>query len=80
MKSAFGQSIMYFAISIFYSYAFYFGGVLMAEGLKTRDNEYSGGTILTCMFCVLNGAFYLGGAGPHIKMIAEARVAGKQTF
>ena len=71
---------MYFVISIFYSYAFYFGGVLMSEGYKTREVEYTGGVILTCMFCVLNGAFYLGGAAPHIKMIAEAQVAGKQTF
>jgi hypothetical protein len=32
------------------------------------------------MFSVMFGAFYFGGIGPHIKAIAEAKVAGKLMF
>jgi hypothetical protein len=32
------------------------------------------------MFSVIFGSFYLGGAGPHIKSISEAKIAGKMAY
>jgi len=32
------------------------------------------------MFSVFFGSYYLGGAGPHIKSISEAKIAGKLAY
>lgn len=32
------------------------------------------------MFSVIFGAFYLGGAVPHIKSLNEAKIAGKMAY
>lgn len=41
---------------------------------------YTSGAIVAIMFSVIFGAFYLGGAGPHIKSITEGKIAGKFAY
>ena len=41
---------------------------------------YTSGAIVAIMFSVIFGAFYLGGGGPHIKSISEAKIAGKFAY
>jgi ATP-binding cassette subfamily B (MDR/TAP) protein 1 len=52
----------------------------MDQGELSDSTEYSGGVVVTVMFSVIIGIFYLGGAGPHMKAVSEARVAGKLAF
>ena len=63
-----------------YSYSFFWGGYLRWNNVLNGDREYTGGVVISCMFCVIFGAFGLGGAGPHISSIAEGRIAGKLCY
>jgi hypothetical protein len=72
--------MMFLLINGTYAYGFYMGGWIIQEQIISGEQEYTGGVILACMFSVMFGAFYFGGIGPHIKAIAEAKVAGKLMF
>ena len=58
-------------IFVFYAGSLYFGGYLRWNEIKTsEDGEiYSGGRVITVMFCVVIGATQLGGIGPSITAI-----------
>lgn len=64
-KKALGNSILFFIIFCFYAYTFFWGGYLRYEKVLNGDKLYTGGVVIAIMFCVVFGAFGLGGAGPH---------------
>ena len=85
VKAAIGSAMMFLMMNGVYSYGFYMGGWVIERDIKLKleggeTSGYSGGTILACMFSVMFGAFYFGGAGPHIKAVSEGKVAGKLCF
>lgn len=41
---------------------------------------YTSGAIIAIMFAIFWGSLDLGGAGPHIKSISEAKIAGKLAY
>ena len=63
-----------------FAYAFFFGGLFKYEGVMNGDEEWTGGSISSVMFLVVFGSFYLLGATPHFKAVAEGRVAGKLAY
>lgn len=80
IKRAIGASLLFTTIFGFYGYAFFWGGFLRYNDIKNGDREYTGGAVLGILFCVIFGAFNLGGAGPHFASIAEGRIGGKLAF
>ena len=57
IKNSFAVGMIYFIIFGFYAYSFYFGGFLRIKSIEDQGNaEYSGGKILTIMFCIFIGA------------------------
>ena len=80
-KNAFGIGGMFLSFFVLYAYAFYFGGVLRWNNVESSPGVvYTGGRIIGVMFCVVFGAMMLGGVGPHMKAIAEGRIAGRIAF
>lgn len=80
LKRSIGASLLFLIIFGFYGYAFYWGGYLRFNDIKNGEREYTGGAVLGILFCVIFGAFNLGGAGPHFASIAEGRIGGKLAF
>jgi len=70
------------SINLFYAYAFFFGGYLRYTSMEENntDQEYSGGRIITIMFCIIIGCFTLAGIGENLKAVFEGKVAGKMAF
>jgi len=58
----------------------YFGGYLITENFKNGDVPYSGGIIVTIMFCTIFSAMGLGNVTQNMQSITEAKVAGKIAF
>jgi ABC-type multidrug transport system fused ATPase/permease subunit len=79
-RRAFGQALLFLLIFGLYAYSFFWGGYLRWNGIKNGDEEYTGGVIISCMFCVVFGSMQFMGAGPHIAAIAEGRIAGKLVY
>jgi len=79
-RSAIAGASLYLIINGFYAYTFFWGGYLRYNKVMQGDREYSGGSVIAIMFCVIIGCFQLGGIGTHIKLIAEGKVAGKLAF
>lgn len=79
VRVAFGVGLLYLLMFSFYAYSFYWGGYLRAESIEDESKEakYSGGSIISIMFCIMIGCMQLGGLGENSKPIIEARVAGK---
>jgi hypothetical protein len=72
---------MMLSFFILYAYSFFFGGVLRWNEVESAPGVlYSGGKIIGILFCIVFGAMMLGGSGPHLKAIAESRVAGRAAF
>lgn len=72
---------MFFNIFLFYAFGLYFGGYFRVNNIENFGGKlYTSGTIIAIMISVLFGAFYLGGGGPHIKSISEAKIAGKFAY
>jgi len=80
VKRAVGNSLMFLMIFGFYGYSFFWGGYLRYNEIKNGDEEYTGGAVLGILFCVIFGAFNLGGAGPHFASVAEGQIGGKLAF
>jgi len=53
----------------FYAYALHWGGYLRYNEVETSDGIYSGGRIITVMFCIMIGAMQLMGTMNHLKSI-----------
>lgn len=70
-KKSFGGALLFLLITGFYGYSFYWGGYLRANETMNGDKIYTGGIIITIMFCVVFGSMGLGGAGPHMAAVAE---------
>jgi hypothetical protein len=51
------------------------GGVLRWEEVKEGDELYTGGRVLSIMFCIMFGAMQMGGLGPAMSAIQQGRVA-----
>ena len=79
-KFAVGLSALFCLIYLFYAYALFFGGFLKWNKVMNGDEEYTGGTIITIMFCMMMGSFGLGNCGPIIKLMAEAQIGGKLAY
>ena len=79
-KRSIGASLLFCIIFGFYGYAFFFGGYLRYNDIKNGDEEYTGGSVLAILFCVIFGAFNLGGAGPHFASVAEGQIGGHLAF
>jgi ABC-type multidrug transport system fused ATPase/permease subunit len=80
-KAALGTGALYLSFLSLYAYAFYFAGVLRWNEVESAEGKlYSGGTIITCMFCIVFGSMQAGGCGPHIRAVAEGRAAGRIAF
>ena len=72
---------MFLNIFLFYAFGLYFGGYLRYNKVENVGGKlYSSGAIIAIMFSVIFGSFNLGGAGPHIKSISEAKIAGKLAY
>jgi ATP-binding cassette subfamily B (MDR/TAP) protein 1 len=80
LKKSIGTSLMFMLIFGFYGYSFYWGGYLRYNDIKNGDVEYTGGSVIGVLFCVIFGAFNLGGAGPHFVSLAEGKIGGKLAF
>ena len=81
-KNALGQAVMYSLFAAFYSYSFYFGGLLKqeADAENVNNKDYSGGKVIAIFFSVMIGSFMVGSGFPHMKAVSEAKIAGKLTF
>ena len=72
----------------FYCYCFYFGGYLRAEqvensALFSKEGEisiYTGGVVITCLFCLIMGITRIAAVGQFMKFVNEAKVAGRMAF
>lgn len=79
-SAALGQGILFLIIFCFYAYSFFFGGMLRYKEIKNGDREYSGGAIISIMFCCVFGSLQLGGIAPHTKAVGDGRIAGKLAY
>ena len=66
---------MFLIIYAFYAYSLYMGGVLRWEEMKEGGELYTGGKVLSIMFCIMFGAMQMGGLGPAMSAIQQGRVA-----
>ena len=82
VKASYAFGLMYFAIYFGYTYAFFIGAVWVDEGFYNHayDRPYTSGDIISVFFGVLFGMVSLGGLGPNIVALAEAKAAGKRAF
>ena len=72
---------MFFVFLNLYAYSFYFGGFLIWNDIEVREGkQYTGGVVISVIFCVVFGSLGLTGATPAITAISEGRVAGKFAF
>lgn len=68
------------AIFLFYGYAVGLGS-LCRENLEVRPGvPYTGGKLITIMFCTITASFALGFAGNNVKEVTEARIAGRMAY
>lgn len=72
--------LLFLTFQWLYAFAFWIGGYLRMEGVEENGKVYTGGMVIAIMFSVIFGAFNLGGAVPHIKSLAEGRIAGKLAY
>ena len=81
LKKALGNTFVLVLFFAFYAYTFFVGTLLKYYKVEMREGVvYSGGAIISIMFCVLFGGFGLGGAGPHFLAMNEGRIAGRMAF
>ena len=82
VKAGFSFGILYFAIYIGYTYAFFIGAIWVDEGFFNHayDRPYKSGDIISVFFGVLFGMIAIGGLGPNIVAFAESKAAGKRAF
>ncbi|RXK41700.1 ATP-binding cassette, subfamily B (MDR/TAP), member 1 [Tremella mesenterica] len=69
-----GLSTMFFTLYAGYALAFYFGGVLVAEGHATS------GIVITVFLSILIGSFSMAMLAPETQAIAKAQAAAAKLF
>lgn len=72
---AFSFAFLFFIIYAFYAYSLYLGGLLRWEEVKEDGELYTGGKVISIMFCIMFGAMQLGGLAPAMSAIQQGRVA-----
>ena len=76
-----GIGMFIFYIYGFYGYSFYFGGMLRWEKVERGDGKlYSGGTVISIMFCIMIGTMGMMGVANHFKVMNDAKIAGKLAY
>ena len=78
LKSAIAYAALFSAFFGFYAYSLYFGGYVRwnkwaLEG--ETDKYYTGGKVVSIMFCIVFGAMMIGAGGPAMVAISQGRVA-----
>jgi len=66
--------------SLFFCYAFYWGGYLRWNGAQSLTGGYNNADIMTIMFLMLVSTLSLGSVGTVLPSIGKARIAGKFAF
>lgn len=79
-KIAIVVAFLFFIINGTYAYAFFLGSTLKANGTTNRGVEYTGGTFLSCIWCVLFGSMGLSFSAPLLKVFKEGQIAGHLAF
>ena len=68
-------------IFLFYGYALGLGSWLRVSEKKAYDGKlYSGGAIVGIMSAVITASFALAGSAQNMKVITEAKIAGKMAY
>lgn len=80
VRAALGAGSSFFFMFLFYSYCFFFGGYLKYTDEKVNGVPYTGGKIITTIFCVIFSTFSLGGILGYYIAIAEGKVASHLAF
>ena len=70
-------AFFFFIIYAFYGYSLYMGGYLRWEQIKEGDELYTGGRVISIMFCIMFGAMMMGSMGPAVTAIQQGKVAFK---
>lgn len=77
---SFGLASFLSVIFVFYGYAVGFGSYCR-ENLEVRPGvPYTGGTLITIMFCTVTSSFALSSAVNNVKEITESLIAGRLAF
>lgn len=66
---AFAYASLFGLIFLFYAAAFYFGGMLKWKEITEDGTPYTGGRVISIMFCIIFGAMQIGGSGPGITAL-----------
>ena len=76
------MGFFFFCIYVSYAYTFLIGAVWVNGEFwnHAEDRSYLAGDCLAVFFGVLIGLFSLGGAGPAVNAVNQAKAAGKQAF
>jgi len=84
MKSVMSQSLglgLFFGVTtIFYGYAFFWGGWLVADKVEAAYGIYTGGDVFALLLIIMIGSFFIGNIPTHYKAIRDAKVGGKLAF
>ena len=70
-------AFFFFIIYAFYGYSLYMGGYLRWEQIKEGGELYTGGRVISIMFCIMFGAMMMGSMGPAVTAIQQGKVAFK---
>lgn len=69
------------SIFLFYGYAVGLGAYCRNAGLEASPGEpYTGGKLITVMFCVITASFVIGFASNNVKEVREAQIAGRMCY
>ena len=82
VTGGFTLGFFFFTIYLSYAYAFLMGAIWVDQGYwnDAEDRVYLAGDCIAVFFGVLIGLFSLGGAGPNMMAVTEAKAAGKEAF
>mmetsp|Transcript_6128 Transcript_6128/g.9828 ORF Transcript_6128/g.9828 Transcript_6128/m.9828 type:complete len:587 (-) Transcript_6128:1564-3324(-) len=72
--------MIFLTIYMFYGYSLFSGGLLKWNSVVENDTKFTGGTIVTIMFCVMLGAFGIGNTQSVLKIIQEAQIGAKLAY
>jgi hypothetical protein len=76
-----GIALVMASIFLFYGYAVGLGAYCRNAELEVRPGEpYTGGKLITVMFCVITASFTIGFASNNVKEVREAQIAGRMCY
>jgi ATP-binding cassette subfamily B (MDR/TAP) protein 1 len=80
MRSSSAAAFTFSSMILFYCYCFFFGGYLKYTDEKVNGVPYTGGKIITTVFCVVFSTFSLLGVMGYYIAIAEGKIASHLAF